>query len=131
VVQVLSNLVSNAVKATERGFVRVRLEARAREVLFEVADSGPGIAADDLAHIFERFRRGAGASYAGTGLGLAIARGLVEAQGGRIWVESTPGVGSRFLFTLPAFDARPRDRGPRFTPAPAAPPGDPAATGSP
>jgi signal transduction histidine kinase len=131
VAQVLGNLVSNAVKATERGFVRVRVEARGREVLFEVSDSGPGIAAEDVPHIFERFRRGAGASYAGTGLGLAIARGLVEAQGGRLWVESTPGVGSRFLFTLPAVDARPRERGPRFTPPPAAPPGDPAASKAP
>jgi signal transduction histidine kinase len=130
VVQVLGNLVSNAVKATERGFVRVRAEPRAGEVLFEVADSGPGIAAEDAPHIFDRFRRGAGAAYAGSGLGLAIARGLVEAHGGRIWVESTPGLGSRFLFTLPAFDARPRERGPLLTPPPASSAGDPAASGS-
>lgn len=129
VVQVLTNLVSNAVKATERGFVRVRAERRPGEVLFEVADSGPGIATEDQPHIFDRFRRGTGAAYAGSGLGLAIARGLVEAHGGRIWLESAPGAGSRFLFTLPASDTRPRARGPRFTPLPTAP-GDPASSGS-
>jgi signal transduction histidine kinase len=129
VVQVLGNLVSNAVSATERGFVRVRAEPRGGEVLFEVADSGPGIAAEDVPHLFERFRRGAGAAYAGSGLGLAIARGLVEAHGGRIWVESAPGAGSRFLFTLPAHDGPARER-PRLTPAPAPSPSDPAASGS-
>jgi signal transduction histidine kinase len=100
-VQILSNLVSNAVKATEHGSVRISAEARGATVVFEVSDTGPGIPAEDLPHLFERFRRGSAAGYAGTGLGLAIARGLVHAHRGRIWVESAPGRGTQVSFTLP------------------------------
>jgi signal transduction histidine kinase len=77
----------------------------AREVVFAVQDRGSGIAGADQPHIFDRFYRGSGLpvrGQAGTGLGLAIARGLVEAMGGRIWVESAPGEGATFSFTLPA-----------------------------
>ena len=70
-----------------------------------VADTGPGIAPGERDQIFEPFRRGADAAYRGTGLGLAIARGIVEAHGGRIGVESRPGAGSEFWFTLPLAEA--------------------------
>ncbi|ABS27202.1 ATP-binding protein [Anaeromyxobacter sp. Fw109-5] len=102
ILQVLGNLVSNAVKVTEAGGrIGVRAEPRAAAVRFAVSDTGPGIAPDELERIFEPYRRGAGATYSGTGLGLAIARGIVEAHGGRIGVESAVGAGSTFWFTLP------------------------------
>ncbi len=101
VLQVLSNLLENAIKFTPRlGTIVVRAERARNEVRFEVQDTGSGIPSTDLPHIFDRFwkertRRG------GTGLGLFIAKGIVEAHGGRIWVESEVGVGSLFFFTLP------------------------------
>jgi len=70
-----------------------------------VRDSGEGIAPEDLPHVFERFYRGEKSRSRGTGgagLGLAIARGIVEAHGGRIWIESAPGQGTKVCFTLPA-----------------------------
>jgi signal transduction histidine kinase len=102
VLQVLGNLISNAIKAAESGFVLVRAVRGDGEVRLEVADSGPGIPAEDLPYIFDRFRRGQNASYRGTGLGLAIARGIVAAHGGRIWAESRVGAGTRVFFTVPA-----------------------------
>ncbi len=105
-VQVLSNLMSNALKVTAHsGVVQVGARThveRTAEIEFWVEDSGPGIAADELPHLFERYWRGKQAGYRGTGLGLSIAKGIVDAHGGRIWAESTVGVGSRFTFTLPA-----------------------------
>lgn len=102
VLQVLSNLLDNALKMTPRGgTVAVRAESRPGEVCFAVTDSGPGIPADELLVVFDRFRRGRGAGYKGTGLGLAIARGVVTGHGGRLWVESQVGTGSTFYFTLP------------------------------
>lgn len=102
-IQALSNLVANAVKVTASGGEVVLSAAHgAGEVVFSVADTGPGISAEELPRIFDRYWRGRSAGYRGTGLGLAIARGIVEAHGGRIWAESTPGVGSRFFFALPA-----------------------------
>jgi signal transduction histidine kinase len=103
IVQVLANLVANAVKFTESGG-RVSVGAR-REgefVVVEVTDTGVGIPADHLPHIFDRYwhaRRTA--RTAGTGLGLAIARGIVDAHGGQLWVESEVGKGSTFSFTVP------------------------------
>jgi signal transduction histidine kinase len=105
VLQVLSNLVGNALKVTGAdGRVSLRAEGREHEVMFAVSDSGPGISAEDLDHIFERFWRGREAGYKGTGLGLSIARGIVEAHGGRIWAESKVGKGTTFFLTLPAVD---------------------------
>jgi len=103
--QVLLNLVHNAVKFSPPGeLVTVRAAASGAEVIVAVADAGPGIAPTDQGRIFERFYkvdrarvRGKG----GTGLGLAIARHVVEAHGGRIWVESAEGRGSTFFFSLP------------------------------
>jgi signal transduction histidine kinase len=102
ILQVLSNLVGNAIKFTPAGgTVRVRAEQADREVRFAVSDTGPGIPADQLPHIFGRFWQGARVDRRGIGLGLAIAKGIVEAHGGRIWVESEVGTGSQFIFTLP------------------------------
>jgi signal transduction histidine kinase len=100
--QVLGNLLANAVRVTPPGGqVLVRVAPGDGEVVFMVTDTGPGIPTDEQARIFDRWYRGRNASYAGHGLGLAIARGLVEAHGGRIWVESVPGSGATFAFALP------------------------------
>ncbi|HEX6134466.1 MAG TPA: ATP-binding protein [Longimicrobiales bacterium] len=102
-VQVLSNLVSNAVKFTEPGgSVIIRANDAAGVVLFSVSDTGPGIPAEHQPHVFDRFWQARREGKKGLGLGLAIARGIVEAHGGRIWVESPPGAGTTFLFTIPA-----------------------------
>jgi signal transduction histidine kinase len=103
--RVLGNLLGNALRHTPAGG-RVQLEARrvTEGVLVEVRDSGEGISAQDLPHIFERFYRGEKSrsrATGGSGLGLAIAKGIVEAHGGRIGVESSPGEGTCFCLTLP------------------------------
>jgi signal transduction histidine kinase len=102
IVQVLSNLVGNAVKFTPmNGHVAVQCSELEDEFLVVVQDDGPGISADDLPHIFDRFWRADRASALGTGLGLSISKGLVEAHGGSIYAESEPGKGSTFSFSLP------------------------------
>ncbi len=102
--QILLNLVSNAAKFTDQGKITLRVVTNPQEVQIAVIDTGIGIPADKLEHVFEEFTqvdasttRRAG----GTGLGLAITRRFVEMHGGRIWVESQLGVGSTFTFTLP------------------------------
>ena len=106
--QVVFNLLSNAVKFTPPGGHVTVAAARVNgEVQVAVADTGPGIAAEDHERIFEEFQQtdvGVG-QREGTGLGLALSRRLVELHGGRIWVESEPGQGSRFVFTLPQAEA--------------------------
>ena len=103
VLQVFDNVVGNAIKFSSAGdVVRLTVESSPGECTFAVRDAGPGIPEHQLALLFERFwtsPRATGGS--GTGLGLAIARGIVEAHGGRIWVESAPGKGTAFFFTLP------------------------------
>ncbi|MEX1183180.1 MAG: HAMP domain-containing sensor histidine kinase [Gemmatimonadota bacterium] len=100
--QVLSNLIDNAVKFSPEGCtVEVRAEAMESAMRFSVIDTGAGIPADDIAHLFESFWQGTRTSIEGAGLGLAIARGIVEAHGGDIGVDSTPGSGSTFFFTVP------------------------------
>ena len=103
--QVVFNLLSNAVKFTPSGGrVDVSTAKENGEVRIAVRDTGPGIAADDQARIFEEFQQARdtnGERPEGTGLGLALSRSLVELHGGRIWVESEPGDGSTFTFTLP------------------------------
>jgi PAS domain S-box-containing protein len=101
--QVLSNLVGNAIKFTPTGGrVLLRAEPMAeREVRFAVVDTGPGIPPEQLPHVFAQFWQGRRNDGRGIGLGLAIAKGIVEAHGGRIWVESQVGAGSNFYFTLP------------------------------
>ncbi|MFI5177647.1 MAG: response regulator [Vicinamibacterales bacterium] len=105
--QVLTNLVGNAIKFTERGEVVVRVEPRALDrdaaaLHFSVVDTGVGVPADKQAVIFEAFAQADASttrSFGGTGLGLAIASELVSLMGGTIWLESQPGVGSTFHFT--------------------------------
>jgi signal transduction histidine kinase len=101
--QVLLNLVSNAVKFTEQGSITLAAKQRGNGVLFSVSDTGPGIAPEDQPMIFEPFvQTEAGIQHAGgTGLGLPITKNLVEAHGGRIWLESTPGKGSTFYVLMP------------------------------
>jgi signal transduction histidine kinase len=106
--QVIFNLLSNAVKFTpEGGEVVVATASRDHEVLISVTDTGPGIPLEDHERIFEEFQQtNVGVQQReGTGLGLALSKRLVELHGGRIWVESEPGHGSRFVFTLPAKEA--------------------------
>lgn len=100
--QALVNLVGNALKFTEAGgTVEVRVVHQEERALVQVIDSGAGIAAEDLPHIFDRFWHTARTRRGGSGLGLAIARGVVEAHGGEIRVASEPGTGSTFSFTIP------------------------------
>jgi PAS domain S-box-containing protein len=102
ITQVLSNLIGNALGFTPAGGrIRIDVEPHGSEVLFSVADSGQGISAEHLEHLFDRFWQASKANRAGAGLGLAIAKGIVEAHGGRIWAESRVGRGSRFTFGLP------------------------------
>jgi len=102
VLQILSNLVGNAVKFTpEGGTVTLSSAPGDGEVRFSVTDTGPGIPPEQVPHIFGAFWQARHADRRGLGLGLSIARGLVEAHGGRIWVESEPGRGASFVFTLP------------------------------
>ena len=102
VMQVLSNLVGNSLKFTpEGGVVAFVAEARENEVLFTVSDTGPGIPPEHLDDIFSRYWQAKRTERMGAGLGLPIAKGIVESHGGKIWVESEQGVGTRFFFTLP------------------------------
>ncbi len=104
IAQVLLNLVGNAIKFTEAGEVRVQVAASDSSFVVSVADTGPGIAEADHRKIFEEFQQADTSSTrkkGGTGLGLSIAKRIIEMHGGRIWVESTPGKGSTFRFTLP------------------------------
>ena len=129
--QIMHNLVGNAIKFTESGTVEVSAEAgpgepaEAQYLAVTVADTGIGIPADQQERIFESFEQVDGSAtreYTGTGLGLAITRQLVELHGGTIGVESTPGQGSRFTFTLPISPEQPtgqtdgRPLSPRLTP---------------
>jgi signal transduction histidine kinase len=102
--QVLLNLVGNAIKFTDTGEVAIKASAANGSFTVAVRDTGPGIAEAEQAKIFEEFQQADSSitkKKGGTGLGLAIAKRIVELHGGRIWVESRPGHGSTFSFTLP------------------------------
>jgi signal transduction histidine kinase len=104
IVQVLLNLVGNAIKFTDVGQVRIAAAASDGTFVVSVRDTGPGISSADQQRIFEEFQQVDSSNtrrQGGTGLGLAIARRIVEMHGGRMWVESTPGAGSTFSFALP------------------------------
>jgi signal transduction histidine kinase len=101
--RIFDNLVGNALKFTPAGGrIAVRVDVGHGEVRFAVSDTGQGIAAAELPHLFERFWQGARVDRRGVGLGLTIVKGLVEANGGRVWAESEPGKGATFFFTLPS-----------------------------
>jgi len=120
--QVLANLVGNALKFTPAGgHVSVTAEAQGESVLFSVADTGPGISADEVPQVFERFWKHEKRDSKGTGLGLFIARHIVEAHGGRLWVESEPGHGATFHFVIPGVGSEPPDH--ELTPPPERPTG--------
>ena len=104
--QVILNLINNAYRFTESGFVRITARADEHKVFITVSDSGLGISAEDLPFIFGEFYQGdrsLSRRHGGTGLGLAISKEFVESHGGEIWVESEVGVGSSFTFTIPIF----------------------------
>lgn len=118
VLQVLSNLIGNALKFGPEGqAIVVQAEVRGRDVQFSVSDQAGGIMPDQVEHIFERYWQAPEALRKGSGLGLFIAKGIVEAHGGRIWVDSTPGVGSTFRFSVPL-----AEHAAEHTAAPPAPP---------
>ena len=107
--QVLSNLISNAIKySPSGGEITIRGQVHPQQVVVCVSDQGPGIAAGDIPYIFDRFYRAQEASRTtkGAGLGLYLARAVVEAHGGRIWVDSKSGEGARICFSLPRDDSR-------------------------
>jgi PAS domain S-box-containing protein len=103
--QVIANLVNNAVKySPDGGVITVKAHVEDGEVVLSVSDEGIGIAADEVNQIFQRFRRvraGGAERVTGAGLGLYLSRNIIEAHGGRIWVESRPGEGSTFAFAVP------------------------------
>jgi signal transduction histidine kinase/uncharacterized membrane protein len=107
--QVLINLVGNAIKFTDTGEVAIEAEAHNGSFHVSVRDTGPGISSADQARLFQEFQQADNAitkKKGGTGLGLAISKRIIEMHGGRIWVESQPGQGSTFTFTLPVIVER-------------------------
>jgi signal transduction histidine kinase len=107
--QVLINLVGNAIKFTDAGEVAIKAEANNGLFHVSVRDTGPGISAADQAKLFQEFQQADNAitrKKGGTGLGLAISKRIIEMHGGKIWVESQPGQGSTFAFTLPVIVER-------------------------
>ncbi len=102
--EVLTNLIDNAIKYTQTGIIEVIITGGEGSITITVADSGMGISKQEQKHIFEKFYRvnnDLTREQPGTGLGLFITRNIIEASGGRIWVESDPGKGARFSFMLP------------------------------
>jgi PAS domain S-box-containing protein len=100
--QVLSNLLSNAIKFTRKGGkIAVSAREQDKSAVICVSDDGPGIARENLSKVFDRYWQSEETKREGVGLGLAIAKGIVEAHGGKIWVDSELGKGSSFSFTLP------------------------------
>jgi signal transduction histidine kinase len=107
ILQVLRNLIGNALKFTPRGgTVSIAARREKNTVIVSVSDTGPGIPKEHAAAIFDKFRQVPGAGRpAGTGLGLAIVKHIIEAHGGSVWVESETGNGSTFSFQLPQLPA--------------------------
>jgi signal transduction histidine kinase len=115
--QVISNLLGNAIKFTPKGgAIRVSAELLGGELVVSISDTGPGIAPEARAAVFDRFWQAEEHKHLGSGLGLATAKGIVEAHGGRIWVDSDAGRGSVFSFTLPLREHRGDEASPRPAP---------------
>ena len=110
-IQVIINLISNAVKFTDKGSVLCSVYRKKNELIVGITDTGIGIAAEDYAAVFEQFKQVGGDTLTdkpkGTGLGLPICKEIVEHHGGRIWLESKPGKGSTFSFALPIVSSEP------------------------
>ena len=105
IAQALSNLIGNAIKFTPSGGrITVFAQESEREIRIGVRDTGRGVPQEALPHVFERYWQAEGTKRAGAGLGLSIVKGIVDAHGGRVWAESTPGQGSTFWFSLPCAD---------------------------
>jgi signal transduction histidine kinase len=101
--QVLGNLIGNAIKFTpEGGAIRVSVKPEGREILVSVTDTGTGIAPEVVPHIFERYRQADAGRRRGVGLGLSIVKAIVDAHGGRVWVQTAVGAGSTFHVALPS-----------------------------
>ncbi len=108
--QVLINLVNNAIKFTNTGgSVRILASKKDQAIEIQVVDTGKGISKAHLPHVFDRFWQAKETAIRGTGLGLSIAKGLIEAQGGKITVESEVGVGTKFYVTIPISDKTQND----------------------
>lgn len=106
VLQVLLNLIGNAIKfSPSQGSVVVEASSRADEVVVAVCDDGPGINAEELPHIFERYWQASKTGKVGHGLGLAIVHAIIKAHGGKVWAESKVGVGTKVFFSLPTSEA--------------------------
>jgi PAS domain S-box-containing protein len=102
ILQIFGNLIGNAIKFCRAGdTITIGANRREQQIEFSVADTGPGIAPDAIPKLFDPYWSGSEHAKEGAGLGLFIVRGIVERHGGKIWVESTPGAGARFLFTIP------------------------------
>lgn len=120
--QVISNLVGNSIKFTPAGgSIRVCAKAGHGYLTIAVSDTGPGMSADQLTHIFERYWQARGTAHQGTGLGLAITKAIVQAHEGKIWVESMPGRGSTFYVAIPTKLAERKLAIPDFSSSPANP----------
>lgn len=104
-IQILSNLISNALRVTDSGTVRLIVEGDRDKARFSVVDTGPGIPAAELPHLFDRFWQVRSSRRGGAGLGLAIVKGFVEAHQGTIEVTSEVGTGSLFSFAIPSYAA--------------------------
>jgi signal transduction histidine kinase len=112
ILQVFSNLLGNAFKFCRRGDrIAVRAHRAGDEIWFEVADTGPGIPPEERLHVFEPYWSAERHGKRGTGLGLFISRAVIDAHHGRLWVESEPGHGTTFFFTLPIAEPRVAPRG--------------------
>ena len=101
ILHVLEILVGNAMKFTREGSISLGARAEGSEVVFWVADTGIGLASEEIPHLFDRFWQTKQQTRTGAGLGLAIVNRTVQAHGGRVWVDSKLGAGSTFFFSLP------------------------------
>jgi signal transduction histidine kinase/GGDEF domain-containing protein len=101
--QVITNLIANSIKYTEKGSIEILLIDKEKEIECRVSDTGVGIAKEELPKLFDRFQRFRHGSKGGTGLGLSIVKGIVELHKGKICIDSTPGKGTQFVFILPKY----------------------------